>query len=205
MPASVLLCAAMFYWCLVILAGLDLDILDFDLDLDAEPDFESMLGMGFVVLRFLNIGRVPVMLWGSIFAVTFWLVSMLLDRYLDQGLFEEPEHRWAWFYVVQFTVRNLAFAVILTKLFTHPLRDKFEPDEPNQARDLIGTPCIILTSEVTERHGQAEYKTGAAPLLLNVRVADANGPLLRKGDTAMIIDFDPGKNIYLVKKPNAED
>ena len=114
LPASVLLCAAMVYWSFMILVGLDLDILDFDLDFDAQPDFESAASLGLVVLRFLNIGRVPIMIWGSVFTITFWLTSTLMDRFLDQGLFEDPTQRWQWMYVLQFCVRNFAISMVLT-------------------------------------------------------------------------------------------
>jgi hypothetical protein len=203
LPASVLLCAAMVYWSFMILVGLDLDLFDFDLDFDSQPDFESAASLGLVVLRFLNIGRVPIMIWGSVFTITFWLTSTLMDRFLDQGLFEDPTQRWQWMYVLQFCVRNLAISVVLTKAFTHPLRDKFDAPEPNKIRDLIGTTCVIKTSEVTEKFGQAEYKTDAAPLLLNVRVADAKDRSLAKGDTAVIVDFDPEMKIYLVQKTDS--
>jgi len=196
LPASILLVLVMFYWLMVILAGLDFDFFDFDFDMDAEPDFESALSFGFVVLRFLNIGRVPIMIWTSTFALTFWLLSMLLDRLLDN-----PEHREAIFNAVQYGIRNFAIAILLTKVFTQPLRDKFDAKEPNRVEDLIGMHCSITTTEVTESFGQAEYRTEAAPLLLNVRTRETP---LAKGDQAVIVDHDAEENVYFVTKVNSE-
>lgn len=192
LPASLVLLLAMLYWLLAVAAGLDLELFDFDLDLDHEPDLASSLSLGLVVLRFLNIGRVPLVIWGSGFAVTYWVVTLLLDRLAD-----DPELRTDLFYATQYTIRNLVLAVLLTKAVTQPLRDRFEPVEPNRAEDLIGRPCQITTSQVTQAFGQAHVPTGAAPLILNVRTRET--PLTRD-DPAVIVDFDPEKNIYFIEK-----
>lgn len=196
LPASCLLVAVMCYWLLAILAGLDLDFLDFDLDMDAEPDFTSGVGLGLVVFRFLNIGRVPIMIWMSIFTVCYWLLSMLLDRLMDH-----PEYRETFFYAVQYGVRNFALSLVLVKIFTHPLRDKFDAEEPHLVQDMIGRECVVTTSEVTQTFGQAKYETEAAPLLLNVRTREKP---LAKGDLAVIVDHDAEENIYFVTIAKSE-
>lgn len=196
LPASLLLALAMLYWLLAIVAGLDLELFDFDLDIDGQPDLESSLSVGLVVLRFLNLGRVPLVVWGSAFAIAYWLVTLLLDRLAD-----DPESRTELFYVLQYVVRNLVLGVLLTKIVTQPLRDKFEPVEPNRAEDLIGRECRITTSEVTPTFGQAQIPTEAAPLILNVRVKET--PLAR-GAPAVIVDFDPDQNVYFIEQAQAE-
>jgi hypothetical protein len=196
LPATVLLLLVMVYWLLAMLAGLELDFFDFDLDVDGTGDVESTLGLGFVALRFLNLGRVPFIVWLSVFAITYWLTSMLFDRLLD-----DPQRRQELLYAVQFGVRDLAVSIAATKLFTQPLRDKFEPVEPNKPEELIGKQCVITTVEATAAFGQAQIKAEAAPLLLNVRTEQA---VLAKGDTAVIVDFDATKNVYFVKKADPE-
>jgi len=196
LPASVILLLAMLYWLLAVVSGLGLDLFDFDLDLNGEPDLSSSLSVGWVVLRFLNIGRVPLVVWCSAFAVMFWLVTLLLDRLAD-----DPELRMSIFYAAQYTIRNLVLGVLLTKIVTHPLRDRFEPVESNRAEDLIGRPCQITTSQVTQAFGQAQVPTGAAPLILNVRVKQTP---LAKGEPAILVDFDSEKNVYFVEKAQPE-
>lgn len=196
LPASLLLALAMLYWLLAIVAGLDLELFDFDLDIDGQPDLESSLSVGLVVLRFLNLGRVPLVVWGSAFAIAYWLVTLLLDRLAD-----DTASRTELFYVLQYVVRNLVLGVLLTKIVTQPLRDKFEPVEPNRAEDLIGRECRITTSEVTQTFGQAQIPTEAAPLILNVRVKET--PLAR-GAPAVIVDFDPDQNVYFIEQAQAE-
>jgi hypothetical protein len=209
LPASSLLVLVMVYWLMLILAGLDLDFLNFDLDVDADADVDmdidgvdgdghlsDTVGIGFVVLRFFNIGRVPIMVWVSIFAITYWLLSVVLDRFLD-----DEGRRTELFYAVQYGVRNFAVAVVLTKIFTQPLRGKFDPSEPNKPEDLIGKKCVVTTTDVTQSFGQAQYETEAAPLLLNVRTREKP---LAKGDVAVIVDHDAEENIYFVTKANSE-
>lgn len=205
LPASALLVLVMFYWLMLILAGLDLDFLDIDLDVDGDADLDmdmdgvdadghlaDTLGLGLVVLRFLNIGRVPIMVWVSIFAIAYWLLSVILDRFLDN-----PDHRIELLYAAQYGVRNFAIAVVLTKIFTQPLRGKFDPSEPNKVEDMIGTECVVTTTEVNKSFGQARYETEAAPLLLNVRTREKP---LAKGDLAVIVDHDAEENVYFVTR-----
>jgi hypothetical protein len=198
LPASILLVLVMAYWLMALLAGLDLDFFDFDLDLDldAEPNLLSAVGIGFLTFRFLNLGRIPFMIWMSVFTVTYWLLSILLDRLLD-----DPEHRETLLVAAQYGIRNFAIAVVLTKIFTQPLRGKFEAKEPHPAEELIGNTCVITTSEANERFGEAHYATGGAPLVLTVRTTDGK---IAKGESAEIVDFEPDGNIYFVRKTNPE-
>ena len=201
LPASVLLVAMILYCLVAIVVGLDFDLgIDVDLDIDADADFDidadpsvgSTLGLGFVVLRFFNIGRVPLMMWGAMFAVCYWMISMAFDRLVD-----DRECREQLFYAVQYGIRNLAVAMVATKIFTHPLRDRFSAKEPNRLVDLMGQQCAITTTEVTDSFGQAEYTTEATPLRLNVRAKETP---LSKGDIAVIVGYDKEKRVYFVKK-----
>lgn len=203
LPASVLLVGMILYCLLAIVVGLDFDLgidVDVDLDVDADADFDvdadpsvgSTLGLGFVVLRFFNIGRVPLMMWAGVFTLSYWLVSMLFDRLVDDRACREQL-----FYAAQYAIRNLAVAVVATKIFTHPLRDRFSAKEPNRLVDLMGQQCAITTTEVTDSFGQAEYTTEATPLRLNVRAKETP---LSKGDIAVIVGYDKEKRVYFVKK-----
>ena len=197
LPATALLILAIMYWLAAILAGLDFEFLDFDFDFDGNADLGEGVGMGAVLLRSLNLGSVPLAIWGSVLALSWWLISMLLDRFLD-----DPAVREDWFYALQYTVRNLALAVLMTKIVTQPLRGRFEAEEPNPAAKLLGTRCVVSTREVTDRFGQAEYETEAAPLKINVRARGET--MLRKGDSALIVDYDAEKNIYFVESEESE-
>ena len=89
LPATILLLLICGYWCLVMLGALDMDVLDFDLDFDLEADVEtSILQVGFIPLKWLNLGSVPTMLWLSVFALSGWMASRLINSPLPHPNFE---------------------------------------------------------------------------------------------------------------------
>ena len=191
------------YWLFVLTGTIGLDVFDFDLDADVDADVDadldvpsgqigSMMSLGVVVLRFLNVGSVPVMLWFSIFSLALWTFTMILDN---------PAYHENTVQDLLVLVRNGFFALITAKALTQPLRGKFDPVEPTKPQDLIGRTCAITTTEVTETFGQARHEMDAAPLLLNVRSTDTS---LTKGDLAVIVGFDSGQQTYSVEKADRE-
>ena len=202
---TTLLCLFLVYWLFVLTGAVGLELFDFDFDVDADVDvdadidiggaggsFNSMLSTGVIALKFLNIGNVPIMLWASLFSLSLWTLTMLLD---------DPSNHESLLPETMILLRNGFFALIFAKALTQPLRGRFEPVEPNRPRDLIGTTCVITTSEVTETFGQARHEAEGAPLLLHVRTTA--GPLA-KGDLAVIVDFDPHQRLYFVEKSDQE-
>lgn len=193
LPATVLLLLICGYWCLVMLGALDMDVLDLDLDIDLDADMDmdsSILQVGFIPLKWLNIGSVPTMLWLSVFALTGWMASRLLNSPTPHTSLELATDGLA-------ILRDTGIAVFLTKCLTQPLRGRFDPKEVNLAKDLIGGNCKVTTSEVTESFGEAEYSTDGAPLKLRVRTEEAN---LARGDEAVIVGFQREQNVYLIKR-----
>ncbi len=190
LPATVLMLVLTFYWLTVIVGVLDFDLFDFDFEMDM--DTGSIVDLGFIPLRFLNLGDVPLMLWLSTFGINFWLLSMVID----QSVANETT-----LMAVQAIARNVGISVLLTKVITNPLRGKFVHVEPNRVEDLIGNTCVITTIEATTEFGQAEYKTESAPLLLNIRLTEGT---LGKGDLAEIVDYDSNQHIYYIKRANPE-
>lgn len=190
-PSTILVLLVCGYWLLVIVGVSTIEALDFDFDLDFDTDLQgSLLDVGFIPLRFLNLGSVPVMLWVSIFSLASWLVARWLNADQLHANFESATD-------VPAIVAYFAIGALLTKAITEPIRGKFDPVEPNPSADLIGRTCIITTSEATDTFGEAEFKTDAAPLLLNVR---ATSEPLHKGDVAVIVDFLAETNTYLVDR-----
>lgn len=196
LPATILAGICMLYWLMVIVGSADLDAFDFDLDADLDGDAGSLVSVGLVPLRFLNLGRVPLMLWLSIFSLAMWMLSMILDHN------PAPATPLLEFQAV---VRNTVLALVTAKLLTNPLRDRFDPVEPDSAAQLIGRTCEIVSTEVTAEHiGQARLLTGAAPLLLNVRAAAEQQPLTR-GQVAVLTAYETERNTFLVAPHTGEE
>jgi len=98
-------------------------------------------------------------------------------------------------------VRDFAIAAAITKILTQPLCGKFDVVEPIGSKDLLGKTCRVTTNEVTDKYGEANFATDAAPLVLHVRAAEET---LSKGDFAKIVDYSPEENIYFVKRAEQE-
>ena len=110
LPASVLLALVSTYWLMVIVGAVGSDVLDWDFDLEADADLEGILGVGAVSIRFLNLGTVPVMVWMSAFALSFWSVAIWL-----QSPVEDLASGWDMALVVG---RNALISLVPTKLLT---------------------------------------------------------------------------------------
>ena len=193
LPATVLLLFVCLYWLLMMIGAVDLDFLDLDLDMDMDVEIDadpSILQFGFVPLKFLNIGSVPTMLWVSVFALFGWMVSRLWNSPLPHPSFEWTTDSLA-------IIRNFGVAAFLTKLATQPLKGRFDPVEPNKPEDIVGQTCVVTTSEVSDRFGEAELATDGSPLRLKIRNSQGN---IAKGDSALITAYREEDNVYLVER-----
>ncbi len=198
--ASTLVCCVMAYWAMVTLGAVDIDAIDIDFDLDTDidgPDVDvdtghhhSPLSVGMMGLRFFNLGEVPLMVWMTFFAISTWALTMLFDRGMsDADTFEG----------IKALARNGGIALFLAKFMTQPLKGYFVTPEISKSSDLLGNTCIVTTSEVTNKHGQASYATEASPLVINVRTEDDQHVAL-KGETVRIVDFEPERNTFIIQR-----
>ncbi len=201
-PASVLV-GVMLAYALVVAIGLfDFDFAGgagSDIDggglqgegmLDHAADGGAVSGIGAMTLRWLNLGKIPLVIWGSIFTSVFWAISYALWYGYDWQHYS-PDFVPS----VLLTIRNTVLATSITKLFTDRLGFLSRRGPTFEAGRLIGKTCEVSTSEVTPSFGQAEFKTDAAPLLLNIRTTSGTLP---RGTTVEIIEFDSEKRVYKV-------
>ena len=217
-PASILVCLLIVYTVFAMIGvidfgldvpdvdldpGLDLDVgidLDPGIDLDAgvdmpdvdgvPADWDFWQGIGAASVRWTNFGRVPVIIWGAVFAFTYWTVSYLLWHGFDSD-----RHEPTILPSMLLAIRNAVIATAFTKACTQPLIGYFVAGPSYDEANLIGATCEVSTSEATPQFGQAKFRTNAAPLLLNVRT---DGPHIAKGTEVRIIGFDREKRIYKV-------
>lgn len=187
--ASILLTLVCMYWILVMIGAVGLDVFDLDFDFDADADVSSILGIGAVGFRFLNLGRVPIMVWLSAFALSLWVVSMALQELGD-------DIRSGWWQTSLIVGRNGLISLIPTKILTQPLRGAFDTSPPNPDKEMIGRMGVV-TSVVTETSGQVEIDAEGAPLALHARTREEE---IAKGDRIVIVDYDSETRIFDVEK-----
>ncbi len=176
---------------LVILGGVDMDLLDLDLDVDMDLDFDaepSFTDWGMVGLKWFNLGDVPLMLWLSALALSSFMITALVDQ-------EMPDATNGELAIV--ILRNLALGSLAAKILTQPLKGKLKFVEPNTVRDLLGRSCTVVSQTVTESQGIAECTTeDGAPLRLNVRMLEGAA---QKNSLVEIIDYSEETGIYHVR------
>ncbi|MEE3369255.1 MAG: hypothetical protein VX346_07920 [Planctomycetota bacterium] len=192
--------------CLLIIFGLvsisalgaldlgSLDVLDVGVGVEGTGD-ALMLGLLAVPLRFLNLGKIPAIIWMSIFAWIFWAASLAAWLLLDQSDYAGEENLISTADTVKLALRNLVGSLFLTKLASEPLKGLFESKQRKGGNELVGEGCEIWSHHADEQFGQARFHTEGAPLLLNVRTTGKN---MKKGDTGNIVSYDELTNVYVI-------
>lgn len=201
LPATIVAGLMVCWGLFAIFGAMDLEIPSGDMDVDLDVDVADVsvgnVTSGFNLLAWLNLGRVPLVLWAGVFAIGFWFVSISSWLFVEKMFFEEwPGFLWS----VLLSAKSFVIAIFLTKFATAPMGKWFDVQEVS-AKNLVGQECEISSLEATPDFGQVKYKTEGAPLLLNVRT---DGPHLAKGTRVWIIHYDAQKRVYVVTPTGTE-
>ncbi|MET4106681.1 hypothetical protein [Hymenobacter sp. UYP22] len=199
--ATGLLVFVLLYWLVVILGLLDFKTLDvqtghdFDVPHDVHVGTDaSGMGVSWLnhALAFFNLGRVPLMVFLSFVALPLWVGSILLNYYLGNE---------SWLLGLGLLVPLFIGSLLLAKVLTLPFVHLFAAMERNhdEGAQPLGKVCTVLLPATHERLGQVSVQLrSGAPLMLNVRAASPTTEL-RKGDSALIIDYDAQRRCYLIE------
>lgn len=201
-PFTVLLGIVLVYWVLVMVGALGVDALDLDadgaLELDAAVEGGAKAaaehhGEGF--FSFLGLGGLPVTVAVSALAFMSWAVALVSTQLLA-GLLTSTLLKVT--LGAGICVASLIVGVLAARIVTLPLRRIFVSNEaPDRHAAIMGRLCEISSGSVDGRHGQATIEDGGAGLILNVFCGKAN--TLRKGDRAVVIDYDPAQDTYEIE------
>lgn len=140
------------------------------------------------VLSVLGLGKVPVTITLSTAALVAWTHCVLA---------------MIWFPLSGVILQSLLLAVSLvvgllgSAVLLRPLGKALDASRPARNRDVLGRVCTITSGKVDAGFGTAEISDGSAGL--NVHVVCSKPNQLKKGDRALLIDFDPAKNVYEVE------
>ncbi|GMQ57754.1 hypothetical protein AN1V17_21490 [Vallitalea sediminicola] len=176
------------YWIIVIIGAFDFDFLDIDIDVGADNS-----GPFYAILAFLNVGELPFMLVFSIFALNFWIISMLM-YYLP-------------FVVVGGLLNGILLipvmiiSVLFTKCETIPLKGifKYSNMQDNRGNQVIEQLCILMCEMKDGRLGQARIKRDGASLIINVK-SEYDKESFDKDEVAFVSRKDTDKDIYYIVK-----
>jgi hypothetical protein len=88
-------------------------------------------------------------------------------------------------------------ALPLTVVAVRPLSRVFVEKRVTSRSDLIGKTCVVRTGKVTEVFGEGTLEDGGAGLVVRVRVDGDQA--LRRGDQALIVEWDAKRDAFVVE------
>ncbi|WP_123817022.1 hypothetical protein [Kitasatospora cineracea] len=165
------------YWGLVLLGGLGVDVLDGGQGVDTHGELPAPLGWG----------GAPATVVVSLLVAVAWFVS-LAGSALTEGL----------------PARTAVLAAAIgsawagTKASVRPLARLFRRERAARRHDFVGRICVVRTGRVTGDFGQAEVSAeDGSSAVVQVR-SRGEEPALTVGHTALIFDYDPDGEFFLV-------
>ncbi len=140
------------------------------------------------LLGTLGLGKVPITITLSVIALSAWTVSTLGTLFLQPAnvLFQSA------LLLISLVSGLLGAAVLL-----RPLGKALNQSKPARRRDSLGQICTITSGRVDGSFGTAQVDDGAAGL--NVHVICPKTNTLKKGDRAILVDFDSAKDTYEIE------
>jgi len=223
---TALLAVVLIYWVFVIVGALDMNMFNFDgagdgaldgaLDsamdgaadgaLDGAADAagdgaaeaaghaHDGLTEGMSLASFIGLRKAPFTVIASLMILAAWAFCFLGMAYLApilDGVLPSV--------VSAGVVAVLAFVVAmpLTGITARPLAPLFETHKAGSREDLVGRTCRIETGTVDQRFGLATIEEDGGWMKVHVVCEQAND--LRRGDEALIIAYDPEREVFKVE------
>lgn len=183
------------YWITVILGAMDVDIVGFGTDADAEVEAGGSAWSAF------GFGAVPFTVVLSLWITLGWIVTVLGTTWLRSA--EEVNVPGAVSGVATL-VAGIGVGMLGAKLLSGPLSRLFAEAPATSHRDLIGKVCVVRTSAVTTDSGQAELAEEDGTVhIINVRRSPHEPPgidddLFGRHSKLVIFDYDEASGVFLV-------
>ncbi len=154
---------------------------------------EGSAGLGAFSLR-----RVPITVSVTLVTLFGWIASFCAMRFLGPlALTALPTGAVGGLVLAG----SLAVAVPLASLATRPLEGLFRTSEGRKRHELIGSVCHVRSGRVDGTFGRATFQDEGAELVLDVCIDVGPGKRasMKRGDTAIIIDYDEKRHAYVVE------
>jgi hypothetical protein len=197
---TVLLIVVLFYWLLATFGLVDLGEHDADLGdagdvghLHADGHTEDMGTLaGYLVAFGLN--GVPISVVASLLVLVAWTISALSGIWFVRHV---PTELLRWVAGAGVLIAAGGLSLVITARLVRPLRGVFRTKYATTHASLVGQECVIWTSEVNATVGRAEVAQRGAPL--NIRIWADTPNALKRGDKALIVEYDAAAKRYRVE------
>lgn len=215
---SVLLVLVILYWLLAIFGGFHLDSLegvseaadsladgalegvaDGALDgvadgaLEGAAEGADLEGVHHGWFETLGMAETPKSLLLSFFVFFAWLFSFLGMKYVPQLVSTAVHGALLALFLSGAAVVLGAGAAIALMI---PVARFFAAAPPTTSRDLVGKICTVRTLRVTPTFGQGVIEDDQGSYLVSVRADEPN--TLARGSRALVFDYDPEREVFLV-------
>ncbi len=191
---TVLLGVVLVYWLLAIIGMVDFESSGIDLDIETHAD-ASVDDLGTLASYVVAFGLhgVPFSIVVSLLVLVGWTLSFLAGVTVLAWV---PTDILKWLVGLVVLVVAFALSIVITARLVRPLRGLFVHHTAQSNASLVGQTCRVLTGTVDERQGRAEVAQRGASI--NIRVWSPSPNSLKRGDTALITEYDAGTHRYLV-------
>ena len=140
-------------------------------------------------MSFFNLGAVPFMIFLSMFALSMWTISIIINgMMLELG-------QWAFFILL---IPNVLVSLVVTKVLTTPFKGIYKQmnQQGTSKRDLVGKIVEITMSIRPGKSGRAEIMYDDAHLTIDVHAEE--GVTISQGQKAIIIQYDKKTEDFIV-------
>ncbi len=186
---SVLICVLLVFWLFAILGALDIDILSFDSDIDADIEIPGFIGL----MHTLGFTGVPFTIVLTVLIFLAWVFSYIISAYLLSLI---PTELMRGLVGTVALIGSFLVAVPVTTKIVAPLRKLAEQHKAKSNKDFLGSLIKVTSLTVDESFGQGKIQTTGASLIASIRCPATNQ--IKQGDIVRPISFDEEKNIYHV-------
>jgi len=193
LPATILLLLILLYWVVNLIGIFDFEMLlgdaDFgkDVEVDHDLDSDSFLGKTF------DFGDVPIAIAASFFVLFFWMSTLLTNYYLGNSSL--------WFALIIY-IPAIIGSFIITRLITIPLSKLYSllhlhTEETDTNNDFTGSVCTLFVEASEDKSGQGEINRNGDPIRVHIRTYP--GKVLKKGQSALLIEYFADKGYYIAE------
>ncbi len=197
LPFTIMLVGITFYWLLVLIGMVDIDMPFFDFGGDTPEaggaeggDSGESEGVLQPILKFLNIGEAPAMIVVTITILSLWVLAIMLNYHFN------PEH--IVLRAMMLFVPNLLATGIITHFASKPFAkfNRYLNTDHDKAPPMVGLVGTVMTSELDGKFGTINIDIKGAPLTVQAR--SENGKVYKQGDRVQVVREDKSSGIYFV-------
>lgn len=193
LPFTVMLGGIVFYWLLVLIGMIDIDLPFFDFGGDAGAegaDGGDNEGVLQPILKFLNIGEAPAVIVVTIMVLCMWIVAIMVNHHFN------PDH--IVLRAMMLFIPNLLVTGIITHFAAKPFAkfNRYLNTDYDKAPPMIGLIGTVMTSELDHKFGTINIDIKGAPLTVQARSEE--GKVFKQGERVQVVREDKSSGIYFV-------